>query len=1082
MRGNGRITLLALGLGALALILGGQIPARGQAAGTGSITGTVKDVSGAVVPQARVLVRNVDTGAERDLRTSQAGLYSAPYLQSGTYEIRVNKPGFAEVVRKGLVLQVGRTLNVDIQLPLRTAQQTVTVTGAAPLIDTQKTDVSQVISSAQVQNLPLNGRRWSDLLLLTPGVSEDGAYGLVSYRGISGLYNNNMVDGADNNQAFFSEARGRTRLPYGYSLDAIKEFQVVNSAYSAEYGRAAGGIINAVTKSGANDFHGDAFYYIRDSSWLAQDPIANASGQPQPPERRQQFGGSVGGPIAKNKLFFFANYDEQKRNFPAIITPSVPSVWNQQIATCLADASLASACRQVAGALNAEFNTTIPRTGDNYIGLGKLDWQITRNNRLSGEVNILRWDSPNGIQTQPVLNVAESANGGDFVHDQFVNAHWSSVLTPNVVNELRFQWGEDLEFENANQSGPNFGFSTGSIGGASFGMPNYLPRGLFPDENRYEWIDNLSWMRGRHQFKAGADVNHVNDNIQNLFNGGGVYSYSGSAALRDFVSDITNGTRHYRNFIQAIDPITGSGSGQFTTNDYDFYGQDSFRWTPNFTVNFGLRYEIQVMPTPPKPNPAVPETSRINTDSNNFGPRIGLAWDIGGRQRQVVRAGYGMYYGLTQNSTIFDAMFQNGIYQQSFTVTPALGPGCAPQVPNLLFPQPNTAPAFGPIFPSGPTPSAQYANLAAFETGCPAAGASSTIYIVDPTYVNPLIHEYDVAYELQLPGHFAFTADYIGSRGLHLPIVVDANLPPPDTTATYLLYKANGQLAGPPQFTLPYFSGKVPRPRAGLGALPEIKSVVNSWYNGLVLQVRRQFSQGFLFSANYTWSKSVDNGQVDGGGGTFFGTVSPLNPYDLKAEYGPSDMNMPQRFVANFYWAAPFGNWVRSDAAKRLAGGWQFSGIVRAQTGYPVTEFMGSSPFCPRGTDYSLTCGAISGFAGFTNGRVPFLTRNGQVTTPSVYLVDFRVNRKFRISENTSFEFIWEAFNLFNFTNVFSVNDVAYNFSSPRSGGCPAAITTAPGGIYGGCVRPATAFLAPESTSTSLYGARQMQFGARFTF
>jgi hypothetical protein len=1076
--------LPALAVAALALILGAGLPALAQTAGSGSITGTVKDTSGAVVPGAQVTIKNVDTGAERTITTGDAGLYAAPYLQPGTYEIRASKAGFAAVVRQNIVLQVGQTLAINIQLPVRAAQQTVTVTAAPPLVDTQKTDVSQVVSSTQLQNLPLNGRRWSDLLLLTPGVSEDGAYGLVSYRGISGLYNNNMVDGTDNNQAFFSEARGRTRLPYGYSLDAIKEFQVVNSAYSAEYGRAAGGVINAITKSGSNSVHGDAFYYVRDSSWLAQDPIANASGQPQPPERRQQFGGSVGGPIKKDKLFFFANYDQQKRNFPAIVTLSVPSNVEDQINTCLADTSLAADCQQVVDALKPLFNATVPRRGDNYIGLGKLDWQMNPSNRLSGAVNILRWDSPNGIYSQPVLNVTQLGNGGDFVHDQFVNVHWSSVVTPNVVNEVRFQWGEDLEFENANQSGPSFGFSTSSIGGASFGMPNFLPRGKFPDENRYEWIDNLSWIRGRHQFKTGVDINHVNDDIQNLFQGGGVYSYSGSSALHNFVSDIYNGTRHYNSFTQAIDPITGNGSGQFTTNGYDAYFQDNFRWTPTFTLYAGVRYEVQVMPTPPQPNPAVPESAHVNTDKNNFAPRIGIAWDIGGRQKEVLRAGYGIYYGRTQNSTIFNALFENGIYQQTYSVRSFMGPACAPLVPNTLFPQPDTAPAFAPIFgASGPTPSAMYSTLSAFQSACESAGGSSTVYIIDPNFANPLIHEYDAAYEQELPGRFALTVSYIGSRGLRLPIVVDANMPPPDATATYLLYDQPNQSGAFSRFTVPFFSGAVPRPRSNLGILPEIKSVVNSWYNGLVIQVRRHFSHGFLLDANYTWSKAYDDGQVGGSYGTFFGTNSPLNPYDIRGEYGPSDMNMPHRFVTNFYWAAPFGNWVHSDAAKQIVGGWQFAGIVRAQSGNPVTEFMGGSPFCPSGTDYSLTCGAISSFAGFTNGRVPFLTRNGQVSTPALVLFDLRVNRKFQISEHTSFEFVWEAFNLFNRTNIFSVSSSAYGFQSPGRSGCPSSLDgLAPGSMFEGCVAPFTSFLTPTSTGTSLYGARQMQFGARFTF
>ncbi len=1079
--------ILALMMAALA---GPLVPkANAQTAGTASIVGTVTDPAGAVVPDAEVTLKNVDTGATRTLQTGTSGLFAFPYLQPGRYELRVRKSGFAEVIRQNIVVAVGQTATVDIQLSLQTAQQTVTVTAAPQLVETQKTDVSQVVNSAQVENLPLNGRRWDNLVLLTAGVSEDGGFGLISFRGISGLYNNNMVDGADNNQAFFSEARGRTRIPYGYSLDAIKEFQVTAAAYSAEYGRAAGGIVNAITKSGTNEFHGDAFYFIRDDLWLARDPIANASGQPKPDERRQQFGGSVGGPILHDRLFFFANYDQQKRNFPAVVTFSNPTTWQQQIANCPGNPTpTAAECQQVVNALNPLFNTIQPRQGNNYIGLGKLDWQVNANNRISGEVNVLRWDSPNGIQTSPVLNVTELANGGDFVHNQFVNAHWSSVITPTLVNEARFQWGEDFEFENANHSGPNFGFNTSSIGGASFGMPNFLPRGKFPDEIRYEWIDNLSWVHGRQEWKFGVDVNHVHDSVQNLFQGGGIYNYSGSNALRNFVNDIFHGTRSYSTFVQAVDPITGNGSGAFSTNEFNAYVQNTFHWRPNFTVYAGLRYEIQLMPDVIRANPLVPESSRLNTDKNNFAPRLGFAWDLGGHQTQVIRGGYGIYYGRTQNSTIFNALFQNGVFQQTFSVRPSQGPACAPLVPNILFPQPSTAPALSPIFgSSGPTPSVMYPSLAAFLAACTSASGSSAVDVLDPSFVNPLVHEYDVAYERRLPGDFALTLNYVGSRGLHLPIVYDVNLPPPDQTAVYLIYDTTGTAVG--QFSVPFFSGTPSRPRPNLGPVLMAKSIVNSWYNGLVVRLRRQIASGFSFDMNFTWSKAIDDGQVAGNNGTFFGTNSPLNPYDIRSEYGLSDLDIRRRFITNFYWVTPFGNWVHNAAGKAFLNGWRFSGIIRAQDGRPVTAFMRSSPSCSSKADFGLTCGAISGTAGFTNGRVPFFQRNTHFTMPAIFIVDFRVNRTFQITERSSFEFIWEAFNLFNRTNVFGVDSGAYNFINPNGSlatplnltlKCPATLATT--GVYKGCIQAVPTFLTPTSTGNTLYGARQMQFGARFRF
>jgi len=319
---------------ALLLLIVGMTSAPrafGQGAGTAGITGTVEDQGGLVIPDAKVVIKNVETGLERTLSTNEQGFYAAPLLQPGTYEIRVSKAGFADAIRKDVQLAVGQTLAIDIRLSIKAATESITVTGEAGVINTEKSDVSSLITQTQVENLPLNGRRWDNLVLLTPGVSEDGGFGGVSFRGISSLYNNNMVDGSDNNQAFFAEARGRTRLPYGYSLDAIKEFQVNTAAYSAEYGRAAGGVVNAITRSGGNELHGDAFYFVRDSSFLAQDPRSKELGQPKPDERRQQFGGSLGGPIVQNKLFYFLNYDQQKRSFPAVIGPFSPTSYAREI-------------------------------------------------------------------------------------------------------------------------------------------------------------------------------------------------------------------------------------------------------------------------------------------------------------------------------------------------------------------------------------------------------------------------------------------------------------------------------------------------------------------------------------------------------------------------------------------------------------------------------------------------------------------------------------------------------------------------------------------------------------------------------
>src|SRR5580700_10311752 len=282
-----------------------------QTAGAGTITGVLTDQTGAAVPGATVVVRNTDTGIDRSTTTNDSGIYFATFLQPGHYEVSVSKTGFAKLVRKDLTVQVGQTVSIDFALPIQTTQEQVTVTGQESLIDPEKTEQSEVVSKTLIENLPIIGRRWDNFVLLTPAVTTDG--GLVSYRGISGLYNNNSVDGANNNQAFFSEARGRTTIvSYVYSGDSIKEFTVANSNYSAELGQAVGGQVNAVTKSGGNTLHGDLFENLRHQALNAVDPLAKAQLGPaatQSVHQQNQFGGSIGGPIIKDKLFFFVTYD-----------------------------------------------------------------------------------------------------------------------------------------------------------------------------------------------------------------------------------------------------------------------------------------------------------------------------------------------------------------------------------------------------------------------------------------------------------------------------------------------------------------------------------------------------------------------------------------------------------------------------------------------------------------------------------------------------------------------------------------------------------------------------------------------------
>ncbi|MEE8585876.1 MAG: carboxypeptidase regulatory-like domain-containing protein, partial [Acidobacteriota bacterium] len=549
-----------------------QAPATAQTLAYGQIQGTVTDQSGGVIPGASVTVRNQGTGAERDLVSDDSGNYRAVNLQPGAYDVIVGQQGFATLRTEGIEVQVGATVRLDAVLTVAATEQTITVTAVTPIVEPEKTGYTATVSEVSIENLPINGRRWENFVLLTPTTQPDGDFGLVSYRGISGLYNNNSVDGADNNQGFFSEARGRTRVSYTLSQSAIKEFQVGLSNYSAEYGRAVGGTVNAVTKSGNNAFHGQAFYFLRDDSMNAREPFNNAQGFDQLKDRRQQFGFNLGGPIKEDKLFYFLNYDHQLRNFPGIaidgrqLRDSAGTLFTQS------GFNLSEICdfgtvgqARCQGARDQLLSRLGPfsRKGLNNVALGKLDWIINDKHNFGAQYNWHKWRSPSGIQTQDRTNDTPLANGFDGVRTDFFLAHWTYIASPSTLNEFRFQLGRDFEFQRANTNGPQILHN--SQLDIDDGQRNFLPREKFPEEYRLQFVDNLTWIRGNHMLKFGVDINHLNDEMINLFTGGGSFDFRSFEAFAMDVplagipifDDGARTGKHYRDFRQAFDLVTG---------------------------------------------------------------------------------------------------------------------------------------------------------------------------------------------------------------------------------------------------------------------------------------------------------------------------------------------------------------------------------------------------------------------------------------------------------------------------------------------------------------------------------------------
>jgi hypothetical protein len=1062
-----------------------------QNAALGNIAGTVRDTAGAVVPNATVVVTNTGTGATRTLTTNGEGYYSSDFLQPGQYEVILGGGSFGKIDRKNIAVTVGSTITVDAALPNAGVATEVIVSSESPLIETEKVEVSQNVGQNLVSNLPVNGRRYDNFVLLTPNVVPDGASGLISYRGISGIYNTNLIDGANNQQAFFSEARGRAiGAPYVFSQDSIKEFQSSTSGYSAEFGQAAGGQINAITKSGTNATHGDLFYYLRYPSLNALDPQSKFQGRQvggnpflltPTVHQQQQFGGSVGGPIIKDKLFYFFTYDGFRKVNPLLYTSSLPTATlNGYICPAAVTAAQCASVKtfilaqQVAASRNLKQDIYFPR----------LDYQLNGNNHLSAEFNFQNYNQPNGYTTSATNNNSSpTTNGRADFHERIFVANWESVVSSRSVNSARFQWARDLEVTSANSPGPNVSLS----GIVAYGMPNALPRGAFPDEHRWQAADTFSTSRGKHSLKAGVDLNFIHEQIQNLFQGGGLYSYgllngqclntqvagctpitnASYGAFVGYVKDLygLDGGRHYINFTQVNDPITGKGIDDFWNKDLAAFVEDSWKATSKLLVSAGVRYDTQLVPQPNRPytnssNGALSPlgnsvTSFINTNYKMIQPRIGFAWTP--YTGTVLRGGYGIFYGLSSNSTFYATRVENGVYQQQYNYVPVttngiVYPAGSPQNVGVLFTPPG--PALAAPFAGAPVTSVQ------------APGGSQTFAFrgQDKRFTNPYTHSFDLAVEQELPFHVSLTVAYVGTRGMKLPYFIDSNLPKANQSRTYTVTEANGTTS---QISVPFYAASNPRPSPNDGIILTGYSGINSWYHSMATSIRKPMSHGLELLVNYTWAKAIDGSQVSGQNGTFNGTNTILDPFNLKnpgtlTEYTRSDLDMRGRFVGSVVYTPVFA--IPNRYARLAANGWSLSGTATEQTGLPLTANMSGN--VTGGIDGGVTGAQVSLFASNSSGRVPHLRRNS-FPGPGIRNVDARISRDITIHDGIKMQFFMEAFNVANRRHIIAQNTTAYQFNSA---------TTI------GVASQATPFGTPTATSSVLYGPRQLQFTAKLFF
>ncbi|MBZ5617309.1 MAG: TonB-dependent receptor [Acidobacteriia bacterium] len=1009
------------------LVLLVSASAFAQSGGLAGISGVVRDPSGAVVPSAKVLISNDATGTVRDLATNESGLFTAPALvPAAGYRVTVTASGFAPYEVKGLILQVGQNISLDVNLTVAQNTIAVDVTGAAPLLEDTKTDVSQVIDNKQIVDLPINGRRVDSFVLLTPGVTNDGYFGLLTFRGVA-AGNSFLVDGNDTTEQFYNENAGRTRIASQISQDAVQEFQVVSANFSAEFGRAMGGVVNTVTRSGSNQLHGTAYWFFRNRTLNARDRYATFN----PHEVRHQAGASLGGALIKDKLFYFFNGDFTRRNFPmvsSIIRAGIVDTNAQTWIGCGAPATPAQ-CSAI-NALLPRFFGLIPRQANQDLGFGKLDYHLSDRNSLSASFNYQRFLSPNGIQTgtSSTSGSAFTGNGDDSVRVRNGRLSWTSVPNSAFVNEASMGWSTDRQADTFNNAlmGPGLGLLGVSAGGQALGPAAYLPR-VEPNERRYQFVNHASWTKGNHVLKLGADIATTNDYTYYISGYFGSYTYQTVTAFAQDYTDNTTGAKNWNSYSQTFgNPVVDA-----PINDYGFYLQDQWRVTPKLTVNYGARYEYAQLPQPTTFNKDYPQTGQINSAGNNVMPRIGFAYRV--NDKTVVRGGYGMFYARFAGGTIDNLFTGNGVSQTSISLART-------QAPQL---------AAGPVFPNTLNAIPSGANISA-----------SSIQFAAPNLKTPYSEQGTIALQRQVGNELAITASYIWSRGVQLYGVRDLNFPLNSTSFTYAVNDDKGNQVG--SYTTPVYTGT--RPDTRYSGIYQDENGVNSFYNALTVQVNKRLSHGLQADLSYTWAHEIDDGQSYGGStnNLFLSGASYWSSNgNYKADKASGSEDQRHRMVFDFVWAPVI---THRDGAffKYVVNNWQLSTITTLQSGRVAgseTVRMNDTPVTGMFSNSTLNGSGLS-------NRVPFLPMNNLYTPPS-YRSDARLSKIIPIGETRARLYLnFEVFNLSNTIADTSLSNQAYTQAK-------GVLTYTPTAFGQGLADAGF----PDGTQ-----ARRMQVSARFTF
>jgi len=918
-----------VGLSALLLVLLAGAIAHAQS--TASLNGTVTDQTGNIVAGAKVILTNQATGVASTTQTDNAGAFLFSAVPIGMYRIEFSAPGFETGVVKDLKLDVAMAVTKNLQLKVGQVSEQVVITAEAALVETATPSLGQVINDKTVQDIPLNGRHFTDLSLLTPGTMTPPANGFLSapLRG-QGSFGINTAGAREDTTNWLVNGINlndnvQNQITFQPPIDTLAEYKIDNSSFPAEYGRNSGAIVNLATRSGTNEFHGELFEFFRNNALDARNffnAAHSTSGAPLPqaPFKRNEFGADFGGPIIKSKLFFFLAYESIRQHQQLTVSSTVPSLNQIAAVTSPAVEKLLALIPHANFARSGTGITDVPTNPNTWTGFtggtlanvtlnqgsADIDYEASEKDRLHGYFVIQK-----DLREEPTAGGAIGANIPTFGDTRDGLRHLLTVsedhtFGPNLTNTIRLGYNRiHLTFTPNQLLDPAAyditlpagapvasGLPFFNVGGAlGFGGPTGEPQGR--GDTTVVLSDSLSWLKGRHTFVFGAEIRRAyNNNI--AFNVGSLTF----ASMANFLADQAN----------AFTTQLGSGNNKLVQPSYDGFVQDSFKWTSNLTLNVGLRYawngtpfEVQSRFTnfDPTTGNLISSPNPYQTSNKNFQPRIGVAWDPFKDGRTSVRAAYAI---LTQAPT-------------TNTVTGLSA--------NPLFALPISA--------SSATNSITIENPSAAVVGTSLGPAA-----INTQFDNSYAQDWNLSIQRQVTSTLGISAAYVGMKGTHLQLLQNINQP----------FVVNGFYAGTRPFaSLPLTSPIVPpqcappHPICPYGNINQVNSGGNSNYNALWLTADKRLSHGLEFLASYTYSKSLDYNSLSTGE-----TYIIQNAYNPRADYGPSEFDARQRFVLSGFYVFPFKK-------NRLVSGWQLGIVNQIQSGNPLNPTLAIGP----GPGISLT-------------------------------------------------------------------------------------------------------------------------------